>query len=134
MKLNGRVINPGDLNVKVVLATRDTTKGTGGFAAKTYPFLAQVWARWTNVHGPEAWTADSLGAEAAATLLIRYRSGIDRTCVVVKGATVTDVVDIHGTVTGHTYTGGTVYEIVSLDDIQERHEYIELKVKRLVAG
>lgn len=133
MKLAGKVSNPGEMHVRVVLATRAVVTGPGGAQTKTYPFLAQVWAKWTNVHGSEAWTAGALGAEAAATVLIRYLSGLDESCVVVKGATVSEVIE-EGVVTGLTYTGGEKYEIISMDDIGERHEYIELKVKRLIPG
>jgi head-tail adaptor len=133
MNLNGKVFNPGEMNVQIVVATRSVGSDAGGFKTKTHPFLAQVWAKWTNVHGTEAWTAGALGAEAAATVMIRYLAGLDNTCVVVKGATVSDVVEDE-VVTGKTYSGGEMYEIVSMDNIGERGEYIELKVKRIKAG
>jgi hypothetical protein len=77
-------------------------------------------AKWINVHGSEAWAAAAAqggpGPEAvqAATVTIRGRSDVDVTCAVLKGS--------------------TRYEIVSIDDIQERHELIEIKVQRMRAG
>ena len=136
MKLNGNVINPGEMRTRIVLARREMTTDAGGFNKPTHPYISRVWARWKNVHGSEAWTAaEALGAEAAATVLIRYRPDIDETCLVVKDAFVSETVPEHeGDPVSLTYTGGQIYEIVSMDDIGERHEYIELKVKRKKAG
>jgi hypothetical protein len=67
-----------------------------------------------NVHGSEVWNAELVQAEEPATVMIRYLAGLDRTCSVVKN--------------------GKRFEIVSIDDIQDRHELMELKVKRLGAG
>lgn len=124
MKLNGKISNPGELNQQVIVAKRIISADAGGFQTPSYGLIAQVWAKWINVHGSEAWTAKSLGYDAAATVTIRYRSDIDATCVIIKG----------GTVSGTTITGGEVFEIVSPDNIQERCEYLELKVRRQKAG
>jgi SPP1 family predicted phage head-tail adaptor len=116
MILNGKVFNPGELRTRVTLKSRDVTTQTGGFQKPAYTTtLTTVWAKWVNVHGTEAWTvANTLGAMQAATVTIRYRAGIDPTCAVEKDA--------------------EIWEIVSIDDIQERHEFLELKVKRVVSG
>lgn len=132
MKIGGKVTNPGEMNQRVVLASRLVERNAAG-ETKTYPFVAQIWAKWTNAHGNEAWNANSLGYTQPATVLVRYRADIDPTCVLVLGATVTDVVE-DGVVVSKTYSGGDVYEIVSMDDIANRHEYIELKVQRKTAG
>lgn len=114
MNLNGKTFNPGDLRKSVKLQRRVVTTGTGGFQTVTWTDIATVWAKWENVHGSEAWAANSLQAEQPATVTIRYRSDVDTTCAVLKGS--------------------DRYEIVSMDDIRERHEYIELKVKRITVG
>jgi SPP1 family predicted phage head-tail adaptor len=114
MNLNGKVSNPGELRVPVTLQSRSVTPDAGGFQAPTWATIAEVMAKWSGAHGAEAWTAASIGAEQPATVLIRYQADLDTTCSVLKG---TDI-----------------FEIVSIDDIQERHEYMELKVKRMRAG
>lgn len=114
MNLNGKVSNPGELRVPVTLQSRTLVTDSGGFQVPGWATIAVVMCKWTNVHGSEAWTAASVEADQPATVLIRYRSGLDPTCSVLKGS--------------------DVFEIVSMDDIQERHEYIELKVKRPRAG
>lgn len=133
MLINGKPFNPGELKTRIVLASRASGKDAGGFQKPGYEFLTEAVCRWLNVHGQEVWAADARGAIKPATIMIRYRNDIDETCVVVKGATVEEVIE-EDEITGYTFSGGEVYEIVSMDDIQERHEYIELKIKFLGAG
>jgi SPP1 family predicted phage head-tail adaptor len=114
MILNGKVSNPGELRTSIILKSRTASGDAGGFQTPTWTTVATVLAKWSNAHGSEVWTADMAGAKQAATVMIRYRSGLDTTCAVEKG--------------------GVLYEIVSIDDIQERHEYMELKVQRMGSG
>lgn len=113
MNLNGRVTNPGELRTKITLQQRDTSQ-TGGFLQPVWSDIATVWAKWVNLHGAEVWASQSIGAEQAATVTIRYRTGVDCTCAVLNGS--------------------ERYEIVAVDDIQARHEYLELKVTRMRSG
>lgn len=114
MILNGKVINPGDLRTSIKLKHKDVTQDSGGFPVKAYVDIDTVWARWTNAHGNELVADNAVQAEGLATVLIRYIAGLDTTVVVEKDS--------------------LNYEITSLDDIQERHEYIELRVRRMKAG
>lgn len=114
MRIGNSVTNPGELDTKISLYSREVTTGAGGFQKPSLSEIGEVWAKWTNVHGQEAWIASSVQAKSAATVLIRYTNQIDATCVVEKE--------------------GQFFEIVSLDDIQNRHEYIELKVQSWQPG
>jgi SPP1 family predicted phage head-tail adaptor len=114
MNLAGRPTNPGDLRTSITLQSRTVATDAGGFQTVTYADIAIVLSKWENVHGTEAWQTSTIGAEMAATVTIRYNASVDTTCYVLKGA--------------------DRYEIVSMDDIRDRHEYMELKVKRLVGG
>ncbi len=113
MILGGRPTNPGELRTPVTLLKRTITTAAGGFQMPGTTTILAVKARWVNVHGSEVWAA-SVVAQDAATVLIRYNSQVDTTCLVSKG--------------------GKLYEIVSVDDIEERHEYMELKVRRAEEG
>lgn len=108
MILRGKIINPGELRTQVGIGRRTITS-PGGFPVAAYERVDTVWARWRGVHGSEAWQAQAVGAEGAATVLIRYRPGIDNTTGI--------------------QLGNDWYEVISVDDIEQRHEYIELKVK-----
>lgn len=114
MNINGKTTNPGELRTQIKLQTKTVSTETGGFQRDTWADLATVWAKWVNAHGNEVWAADSAQAEMPATVLIRYRSDVNTQCAVLKGT--------------------VRYEIVSMDDIFERHEYLELKVKRMASG
>jgi SPP1 family predicted phage head-tail adaptor len=115
MRLGTKTTNPGELRTSISLKSRTVTTNAGGFPVPTWPTtIATVWAKWTNVHGQEAWIAQTAQAGQAATVLIRYRSDIDLTCAVFKGS--------------------DRWEIVSMDNVQERGEYLELKVIRKREG
>jgi len=114
MNLNGKVTNPGELRTQITLQTRTSTEDAGGFPVPGWSTLATVWAKWQNVHGSEVWAAQSVQADAPATVLIRYLTGLDTTCAVLKGS--------------------DRFEIVSIDDILEQHEYLELKVQMARSG
>lgn len=102
------------MRTRITIKTRTVATGTGGFQTPTLTTLASVWAKWVNVHGQEAWAANSVNAMRAATVTIRYRDDIDETCVLV----------LHG----------ENYEITSMDDIRQLHEYIEMKVQLIKSG
>lgn len=114
MNLNGRVFNVGEMRTTVTLQKRVVVTSAGGFQTETWSKIATVKAKWVNVHGSEAWTASSLQADEPATITIRYRSDFDSTCSVLKN--------------------GKIYAVVSMDNIQDRDEYLELKIKRVKAG
>jgi SPP1 family predicted phage head-tail adaptor len=114
MNLGGKTTNPGELRTSIALQSRTVASGDGGFKVAGWSTQATVWAKWSHAHGAEVWTAQAVQAEAPATVLIRYYAGLDTTWAVLKGS--------------------DRYEIVSVDDIFERHEYMELKVKRMGAG
>ncbi|MHB9031921.1 MAG: phage head closure protein [Anaerolineae bacterium] len=114
MNIGGKATNPGELRTAITLQQRTVTRDAGGFTAPEALASVTVWARWINVHGAEAWTAAFAGVLEPATVLIRYVEGLDATWSVVKGE--------------------KTYKIVSVDDISERHEYLELKVKRVAEG
>ena len=114
MNLNGKVTNPGELRTRVVLEQRTVSTASGGFQQPGWSTIAECWAAWENAHGSEVWAADAAQAEQPATVTIRYRAGLDTTCAVRKGP--------------------DRFEIVSIDDIRERHEYLALKVRRMRSG
>lgn len=114
MNLNSRVTNPGELRTPITLEPATMSQDTGGFQTQGQGTSINVLAKWTNVHGTEVWAAQMRGAIKPATVLIRYQASLEETWTVLKGS--------------------DRYDIVSIDDIQERHEYMELKVKRVGSG
>jgi head-tail adaptor len=111
MNLNGTVTNPGELRTPITLQSRSVSEGAGGFETEGWVTIAAVYSKWVNVHGSEAWVAATNNALEAATVTIRYRDDVDLTCAVLLGS--------------------ERYEIVSIDNVRHRNEYLELKLQRM---
>lgn len=117
MNLTGKPSNPGELRVPITLQGPTLEADAGGAQRPTWEDLTDgdVQAKWVNVHGMEAWAVDRAGkAVSAATVTIRYRADVTPRCSILKG--------------------GARWEIVSLDNILERGEYLEIKVKRVTGS
>jgi len=115
MKIADKPFNPGELRTPVLLAPRTVSVETGGFQ-KPAPDTANqvsVLAKWVGAHGPEVWAADSAGVTEPATVTIRHRNDVNPKWYVSKD------------------DGATWYEIVSIDNIRDYGELLELKVKRM---
>lgn len=113
MNLNGKPTNPGELRTPITLQTPTITTDAGAAQKETWATLTNgtVLAKWTNVHGGEVWQSQAVQAVSAATVWVRYRADLTTACSILKGS--------------------DRYQIVSIDDVQERHEYLELKVQRV---
>lgn len=114
MKIGDKPFNPGELRTPVLLAPRTVSTGTGGFQKPAPNTTKQVstLARWVNAHGSEVWAADAAGVQEPATVTIRYRN-IDPTWYISKD------------------NGTSWFEIVSIDNVREYGELLELKVRRM---
>jgi SPP1 family predicted phage head-tail adaptor len=108
MNLNGKVTNPGEMRTTVALQNPTLTPDAGGAQVPTWSTFATVKAKWTNVHGSEVWASQAVQAISPATVLIRYHSSVTTSSAVLKGS--------------------ELYKVVSVDNIQDRNEYMELKV------
>ena len=71
-----------------------------------------VHCKWVNAHGTEVFTAMQLQLRQPATLTMRYSPLIQPTMLVYKGR---DPVP---------------YEVVSVDDVEDRHRWLEVTVQR----
>lgn len=72
--------------------------------------------RWVNAHGSEVYTARQAGVREPATLTVRYTPKITPTCLVYRDG------------------DPRPYEVISLNDVENRHIWLELKVQRKVAS
>lgn len=115
--------DPGEMTVRIRIQA-PVTIGSG--ASKTTSWVdvgnttaadppRWTWAKWENVHGSEAWVAESMQATMPATVSVWYDSLITRQCRVLDDA-------------------GIAYDIKSLDDIRREHRQIELKVQASANG
>ncbi len=89
----------------------------GGFKSVAYASIlpGHIRAIWENAHGSEAILAAGQQYVDPATVTVRYRSGLTpKLRVYLRG------------------DESRPYEVISVNDIENRHEYVELKVRRAV--
>lgn len=75
-----------------------------------------VKCKWINAHGTESFTAMQLQITEPATLTCRFSPQIKQDQLVYRGA------------------DPTPYEIISIDNVGERNQWLEIKVKRKEAA
>lgn len=73
-----------------------------------------VLTKWVNAHGTETFTALQLSLREPATITCRYSPKITETCLVYKK------------------DDPNPFEIISLDNVEERSVWLEIKVQRRV--
>ncbi len=99
---------------KKITIEKKSKVGTGSFAKDDWIKVADVWAHWVNAHGTEALQAESLQTKRLATVTVRYRRDITEQCRIVYE--------------------GILYDILSINDVLERHISLEMKVRASVYG
>lgn len=72
--------------------------------------------KWVNAYGAEVYTAKQAGVTEPATLTMRYTHKVTPTCTIYKG------------------TDPMPYEVISVNDVEDRHVWLEVKVQRKVAS
>lgn len=75
-----------------------------------------VYCKWVNDHGSDVYTAKQLGLTEPATLTLRYTPKITSVCLIYRGA------------------DPAPYEVVSLNDVEDRHAWLEVRVQRKAAA
>lgn len=73
------------------------------------------YCKWVNAHGSEVYDARQAGVTEPATLTLRYTPRITTTCLVYHGE------------------DPAPYEVISVNDVEDRHQWLELKVQRKAA-
>lgn len=112
--MNELRINPGHLRTPIDIYGKAAT-GTGGFKTGAYTKLFSCGSQWVNAHGQDSIIADSNQVQKIATVTVRYDSRITEMCRV--------------------YLGTAVYEIVTgIDNIRNRNEWMQFKVRAVVSG
>ncbi len=110
MIIGGRVWNPGEMRTTVTMQQRQMVQDVGGHLSPQWTTVATVKAKWVNAHGAEAVQAAALGHEQAATVTVRFLPGMDATWSLLMD--------------------GQRYAIVSVDNVLDRDQLLELKVRR----
>jgi len=104
--------NPGELRTPVIVERYDETQNENGYPVRQWVNVfgkGVLKVKWVNAHGAEVYESMRLDLKEPATLTARYSPLITPQCRVIKD--------------------GETYEIISLDDVENRHEWLEIKVQ-----
>lgn len=109
MRLGTRITNPGELRTPVLFQNSTVTRMPGAAQKTEWIDLGTQYTKIVNAHGTEAVTSDALKSVQRSTWTIRYNP-----LITTKSSGVLN---------------GERWLVISVDDIQNRHEYMELVVE-----
>lgn len=112
-------VNPGQLRTLVQIEKKEQSRPKGQIEptirwVSVRPGVSSFCCQWIAVHGREVWQSEQLMLREPATVRLRYLPEVNSACRLVRD--------------------GTVYEIISVDHVRDRHQWTELKVQRMEAA
>ena len=112
----------GEMRTKIIIKALLPEKDADGFPDPEWidMFSAPVWCLWVNAHGRELYETMREEMREVATITMRYSAKVDVRCRIWRENETQD--DDHA------------YEILSIDNIRDGRNLMEIKVKRLVVG
>ena len=117
--------NPGELRTPVRFVQIERTQDDEAYCQETEATVASVRAKWVNAHGNEAFSEATAKLSEPATLTIRYQAAL---------ASYRPEETPGVTMLCYKADDPRPYEIISIDDVEERHFWMEIHVKRQVAA
>ena len=128
--------NAGDLRTPVYFKSVARTTGDNGYPTETetnvFGVGKAVFCKWVNAHGTEVMTAMELDIKEPATITMRYSPLIVPTFRGLRPSSGTPL--IVPTLIVYRKSDAEPYEIISIDDVEERHVWLEVKVRRRTAA
>ena len=111
-----RNANPGELRTPVRFCSVTRTTDSESYYHDTEAQVLETWAKWVNAHGNDAFSDAVMKLQEPATLTLRYSDLIQPDQLVYKGS------------------DPKPWEIISIDNVDERGFWMEIHVKRLVSA
>lgn len=113
-------MNIGKLNKKVIIEERIQAVDENGFMIEQWSEKATVYGSITNIHGKELIdNIDQMSTNTYKRIKIRYKKYLDETLYL-------DVTHNFRIKYNNSY-----WDITSIDDIQDRHEYMEILITKI---
>jgi head-tail adaptor len=107
----------GSMTTPIRIKKRTVSKAEGKPKETWIDILAEdIACEWKNKHGSKVYEAAAINAKEPAAIRLWYISGITPDCRVVR------------------LEDEAVFEIVNIDDIGNRHQQLEIELKRYVNG
>lgn len=104
--------NAGELRTPVKFIRIERGTDADGYPVEVEVEVLKTKCKWVNVHGTEVFTAMQQQLREPATITMRYSPLINQKLIIYKG------------------TDAEPYEVISMDDIENRHRWLEIKVQR----
>lgn len=104
----------GEMRTKILVQESRGGTNSNGIEGETWEDAVTRYCKWVNAHGSEVFDAKQAGLSEFATLTMRYTEKVTPTCRVFKGS------------------DPRPYEIISVNDVEDRHIWLEVKVHRKV--
>lgn len=102
--------NAGELRTLVRFIKTNRTKDSDGYPIETEVEVLKTRVKWVNAHGTDVFTAMQLQLREPATITMRYHPHINPKLTIIKGS--------------------DKYEIISIDNVEEKNQWMEIKVQR----
>lgn len=123
--------NAGELRTQIIIKALTPGMDADGYPTETrtpvYDEGVSIGCKWINAHGRDVYEAERLNLHEAATLTLRYSPAINERCRIWR-------TDELAALEAGKSDEAIAYDIVSIDDIHNRHEMLEIKVKRAVVA
>lgn len=81
----------------------------------------KVWCKWINPHGTDIYEQMRLNVKELATITMRYTPKINERCRIFKDYTPTG---------DEAADARYAYDVISIDDVENEHKLLEIKVQR----
>lgn len=119
----GKYANAGEMKTPVIVEAYTDEKTKNGYSKKVWKNVfgegKTIRVKWTNVHGTEVFEAMGLDLKQPATLKTRYSPLITEECRIIRAAD-----------RGKEDQESLYYEVISIDDIDDAHVQLEIKIQR----
>ena len=121
----------GELRTKVVIQGETTAINASGHTQTVWEnrFPGPVWCKWVNAHGTEAFDALRLELGEVVTLTMRYSPMVDIRCRVLHERDAAAVAAAPEAAR-EDLARKLAYSIISLDNVEDKGEYLEIKLRR----
>lgn len=104
--------NAGGLRTPIKFIRIKRSKDADGYPVEVEVEVLKTKCKWVNVHGTEVFTAMQQQLREPATITMRYSPLINSKLIIYKSI------------------DPDPYEVISIDDIEDRHVWLEIKVQR----
>lgn len=108
----------GEMRTKITVKALVEGVNENGYPTKSWEdvFSGLVWCKWVNSHGTEVFETMRLDLKEAATVTMRYSPLVNERCRIWRE------------------NDPEPYEVISIDNVEDRRRFLEIKVKRVVTA